>query len=182
MSQSTPPVPSGLAYADVPNRIIAYIIDIIILFLIGLVVAVALGAVGLTSVTISANGDIDYNPVANLIVTIVGLAVNAAYFIYTWTRNRGTVGMKVLGMQVGNAGDGATLTQDQGIRRFIALGAPFTLAQALNPLPGLGFLIGIAAFAWLVFLLYSTATSPTKQGWHDHFANSQVVKAVGTVN
>ena len=55
----------------------------------------------------------------------MSLVVSGAYFIYTWTAMRGTVGMKALGMQIGNAGDGKTLTMDQAIRRWIALGAPF---------------------------------------------------------
>src|SRR5262245_40190958 len=46
---NTAPVagPAGYYYADVPNRIIAYIIDIIVLFIIGLVVsAILLGILG----------------------------------------------------------------------------------------------------------------------------------------
>ena len=80
-------------------------------------------------------------------------------------------------MQIGNAGDGKTITMDQGIRRWIALGAPFTLAQVFNPIPGIGILISLAALAWVIFLLYTTAKSPTKQGFHDVFASTQVVKA-----
>ena len=66
---------------------------------------------------------------------------------------------------------------DQAIRRWIALGAPFGIAQAFNPLPGIGLLIALAAFAWLIFLLWTTYSSPTKQGFHDKFANTMVVKA-----
>ena len=35
----------------------------------------------------------------------------------------------------------------------------------------------VAALAWVIFLLYTTWKSPTKQGWHDVFANTMVVKA-----
>jgi uncharacterized RDD family membrane protein YckC len=89
--------------------------------------------------------------------------------------------MQVLGMQIGDAGSGATLTQDQAIKRWIALGAPFTLAQAFNPLPLLGILIAIASLGWFIYLVYTTYSSPTKQGWHDIFAHSMVVKATNTV-
>jgi uncharacterized RDD family membrane protein YckC len=57
----------------------------------------------------------------------------------------------------------------------------FTIAQAFNPLPLLGILIAIASLAWVIFLLYTTANSPTKQGWHDVFANTMVVKAAKSV-
>ena len=84
-------------------------------------------------------------------------------------------------MQVGNAFDGATLTIEQAVRRWLALGGIFALAQFLNPLPLLGLLIGLASFVYTLFLLYTTATSPTKQGFHDKFANSVVVKAARSV-
>ena len=41
----------------------------------------------------------------------------------------------------------------------------------------LGLVTSIAVLAWYIFLLKTTADSPTKQGYHDVFANSQVVKA-----
>ena len=43
---------------------------------------------------------------------------------------RGTIGMKALGMQIGNAGDGATLKQDQAIRRWLILFGPQVISQA----------------------------------------------------
>lgn len=185
MTDTAPAAPaapnSGLVYADVPNRAIAYIIDAIVLAIIGAVVGAILGAIGLSAVTIDANFQVSYNYVGSLIGAIASLVIGGVYFIYTWTSMRGTLGMKALGMQIGNAGDGATMTTDQGIRRYLALGAPFTIAQALNPLPLLGLLIGLAALGWVIFLLYTTANSPTKQGWHDVFANTMVVKAAKTV-
>ena len=69
----------------------------------------------------------------------------------------------------------------QAIRRFIALFAPFVLAQAFTPIGILGSLIGLLAFGWLIYLLYTTAKSPTKQGFHDVFANTMVVKATRSV-
>jgi uncharacterized RDD family membrane protein YckC len=90
---------------------------------------------------------------------------------------RGSPGMRVLGMQVGNFPDGATLSQNQAIRRWVALGGPLPIVQALNQLPLIGTLIGLATLIYFVYLLYSTAKSPTKQGFHDKFANSVVVKS-----
>jgi uncharacterized RDD family membrane protein YckC len=177
-----PPVqagPAGFYYADVPNRAIAYIIDAIILAIVNVIAFAVLAGIGLNPVTIDFNnpGVVSYNFVAGVIAAIVGLVISGAYFLYTWTAMRGTVGMKVLGMQVGNAGDGKTLTMEQAVRRWIALGAPFSVAQAFNPAPAIGALIGLAAFAWFIFLLYTTYSSPTKQGFHDKFANTMVVKA-----
>jgi uncharacterized RDD family membrane protein YckC len=164
--------PEGFVYADVPNRAIAYIIDAIILGIVNLVAFAILGGIGLSILS-----GLTYNYFAGLVLAVVSLVISGAYFIYTWTAMRGTVGMKALGMQIGNARDGKTLTMDQAIRRWIALGAPFGIAQAFNPLPGIGILLGLVAFAWFIFLLWTTYSSPTKQGFHDTFVNSMVVKA-----
>ena len=167
-SQPAQPGPAGFVYADVPNRAIAYIIDAIIIGIIDFIVFIILSVIGNSFLT-------------SILVAVVGLAISFGYFWYTWTKNRGTVGMKALGMQVGNAGDGKTLTNDQAIRRFIALFAPFVLAQAFTPIGIIGSLIGLLAFGWLIYLLYTTAKSPTKQGFHDVFANTMVVKATRSV-
>jgi uncharacterized RDD family membrane protein YckC len=185
---STAPVPgpAGLYYGDVPNRAIAYIIDAIILGVLNLVVGAILAAIGLKAFTVDVNatsisGLLSYNPIVGLLQAVIFAAISGAYFIYTWTTMRGSPGQKILGMQVGNAADGATLTTEQAVRRWLALGAPFGIAQALNPLPGLGILIGLAAFVWFIALLITTAQSPTKQGLHDQFANTVVVKAARAV-
>jgi uncharacterized RDD family membrane protein YckC len=174
---AAPPVaakagPEGFVYADIPNRAIAYIIDAIILGIVNIVAFAVLAGIGLSIIS-----GLSYNYFAGLILAVVSLVVSGAYFIYTWTAMRGTVGMKALGMQIGDAGNGKTLTMDQAIRRWIALGAPFGIAQAFNPLPGIGALLGLAAFGWFIYLLWTTYKSPTKQGFHDTFVNSMVVKA-----
>lgn len=160
---------SGLVYGDVPNRIIAYIIDAIVLIVINVVVAIPL-AMFMSGL------------IGSIVATVISLAIGGAYFVYTWTTMRATLGMRVLSLQIGTAETGATITTDQAIRRWLALGAAFSIASILtSALPVIGFLIGFAAFGWFIFLLVTTAQSPTKQGWHDKFANTQVVKAAKTV-
>jgi uncharacterized RDD family membrane protein YckC len=176
-----PPVqagPAGFVYADVPNRAIAYIIDAIIVAIVAGVIGAILGGIGLSAGTF-ATGTLNFSVnIAGLIVNaIVGAAISAAYFIYTWTSMRGTVGMKALGMQIGNAGDGKTLTMDQATRRWLVIALPGILAQVLFVLPALGALIGLLAFGWFIYLLWTTYSSPTKQGFHDKYANTMVVKA-----
>jgi uncharacterized RDD family membrane protein YckC len=170
---SAPPPPptvpgaAGFVYADVPNRVIALIIDSIIL---GVINVIIFGVI---------NGILGLNIVGFLVTIVVGLAISAAYFTYMWTAQRGTLGMKALGMQIGNAGDGATLKQDQAVRRWLILFGPQVISQAASLSLGgvIGAVIGLAVLAWYIFLLWTTAQSPTKQGYHDVFAGSQVVKA-----
>jgi uncharacterized RDD family membrane protein YckC len=178
-----PPAPpmSGLVYADVPNRAIAYIIDIIIVGIVAAIVNGALTGMGLSAVTVGPDLRIDINYAGALVQGVVGLLISAGYFVYTWTSMRATVGMRVLGMQIGNAADGKTLTTDQAIRRYLALSAPSILSQVLFPVPLIGFIVALLSLAWFIYLVYTTATSPTKQGWHDVFASTMVVKALGSV-
>lgn len=169
---------AGLIYADVPNRAIAYIIDAIALFVVNIVVAVILGGFGLVPVALDANFVPTYNYVASLIVAAISLAISAAYFVYFWTSSRATIGMRALSLQIGSAPGGETISTNQAIRRWLALSAPFILAQVLQPLPLLGLVVTLAAIGWVIYLIYTTAKSPTKQGWHDVFAGTMVVKAV----
>jgi len=172
---------TGLVYADVPNRIIAYILDAILVGIFTFIVGVILAGLGLTAVKITSDGNLAVDYVAAAVQGILALLISAGYFIYTWTRMRGTLGMRALGMQIGNAGDGATMTTTQGVRRYVALSAPAILAQVFTGIPLIGAVISLAGLIWYVWLLYSTAQSPTKQGWHDTFANTQVVKAARAV-
>jgi uncharacterized RDD family membrane protein YckC len=175
--QAPPPaqVPgaAGFVYADVPNRLIAWIIDVIIIGLIYLVVGIVLAIVGLSAGITS--GAVNY--AATIVFGVVLTVIAIGYFIWAWTSMRATIGMRALGMQVGNAFDGKTLTMDQAVRRAAALWGPGLASSIFGNIPLIGPLISLLAFLWVIYLLYTTATSPTKQGFHDKFANSVVVKA-----
>jgi len=85
----------------------------------------------------------------------------------------------MLSIQVGNAFDGRPLTMDQAIRRWLGLGDVISLLGVLPAAAGLGSLL---LFVWVIVLLITTATSPTKQGLHDKLANSAVVRPVSAGN
>jgi uncharacterized RDD family membrane protein YckC len=182
-SAAPPPAPvpgaAGFVYADVPNRVIAYIIDAIIIGIINILITIVLAAIGLNPFTVSITGS-SINFIGLILYAIIAFALSAAYFIYTWTRMRATVGMRALGMQIGNAGDGKTMTTEQGGRRWFALFAPFVLAQIASGIGFIGLIFSLAALGWVIYLLYTMAQSPTKQGFQDIFANTMVVKAART--
>jgi uncharacterized RDD family membrane protein YckC len=171
----TRPLPGRrqIVYADIPNRVIAYIVDLVAVGIIaigaGLVLVLAfIAGTGSTNVT---------SPLFNLIFNVVTAVIVFAYFFNGWTSRRATLGMRWLGLQIGNATDGATLTLEQGLRRYVALFGPSLVYQFLSPLgAGLAFLLGSFSFVWVLYLLIDTARSDTKQGFHDRFATSLVVK------
>lgn len=179
MTAPTPSAPaSGLVYADVPNRVIAFIIDAIVIAVIMFFVTIVLGAIGLAAGMFGSSGG---TTIGSIVFAVISVLIGAGYFIYTWTSMRATVGMKALGMQIGNAADGATLTQDQAIRRYLALAAPGIVGSALAGVPVIGPLLSLLSLAWIIYLLYTTSQSPTKQGFHDVFAGTMVVKAARNV-
>ena len=95
------PGASGFVFADVPNRIIALIIDSIVLAVIYMVLGIVLGIVGIQAGLMSGRFDL-----AVVVFGVIGFAISVAYFMYSWTRMRATLGMRALGMQVGYAFDG----------------------------------------------------------------------------
>jgi uncharacterized RDD family membrane protein YckC len=172
---AVPGIP-GFTYADVPNRFIALIIDGFVIFVILVIVAAILGTFGLKT-GVGSKSDL----LPGIVFALVSLAITAGYFLYTWTSMRASLGMRALGMQVGNAYDGKTLTMDQATKRWVALWGPSVVSGALSGVPAIGSFISLIVLIYLIYLLYSTAKSPTKQGFHDKFANTVVVKAARAV-
>ena len=172
---STAPIagPAGFVYGDVPNRSIAYIIDFIVLFIIGLVISI---------ITLAIFGDKVGNTqsatmLSVLTYQVLWYALIAAYFWYTWTKMRATVGMRLLGMQIGHEVDGRTIDNNQAMIRVAAMFGPGFVAGVLSAFAlGLGTIAQLVAFIWFLALLYTTAKSPTHQGLHDQYAHTMVVK------
>jgi uncharacterized RDD family membrane protein YckC len=180
-SQQTVAGPAGLAYSDIPTRVFAYIIDAIILSVGFFVVFSVLGA--LFFATLIGGVGIGGLGVMAFVWLAILLAVYAAgsaiYFVYTWTALRGSPGQRILGLETLNAADGAVLTQPQAIRRWLFLFGPSVVATVLSFTPflgGLGSLLGLVIWAYVIYLLYTAATSPTRQAFHDVQASTVVVK------
>lgn len=162
----------GVAYADLGIRIGAYIIDVIIvgiLFVVigGIILGVLAGISGAVGVVLGFVFLVAFNA-----------AFSAIYFIYGWTKLRASPGQKMLGLETVNAADGATLPQPQAIRRWLVLFGPFVALSALQLVVGttLGSLFGLISLGYLIYLLYTTNSDPKRQGFHDHYASTVVVK------
>ena len=158
----------ALVFAGAMPRFVAYVIDVI---LIGIVGAVLFGLI----VAIAPGMNNQLLPRA-----ILGIALDALYFIAFWTSDgRATLGMRLLKLQVGNAFDGRKLEPSQAARRWIALGSWLGAFGYTTVAAGYA---GTLLLIWSIVLLATTITSPTKQGLHDRFANSAVVLPAGSGN
>src|SRR4051794_15703727 len=174
----------GVQYAGAFPRIVAFIVDSLLLALVTALLTAATLALFGDSINRSGVFRADLTPgiasptfVPSLVAFLIGLAIQLLYFVLLWTRGgRATLGMRVLGLQVANAADGSTLTRSQGVRRWIGLGAWLGVLGYLPVVGGYGWLIQLV---WVLALLVTTTSSATKQGLHDRFADSLVVQPRG---
>ena len=113
------------------------------------------------------------SPAATLASALVGFL----YFVISWSGGRrATIGQRVFNIQVGNAFDGKALSLEQATRRWLGLGSWIGLFAIVPSLVGIS---GLIEILWVIVLLITTATSPTKQGLHDRFANTALVSPSG---
>lgn len=177
MAQGTIPGPGGVALASTPNRFVAALIDFIILGIVGFIINTIstsilgdnfLGFLGFATVKVPSL-------LSSLLTVVVMLAISGAYFIYQWTKMGGsTVGMRVMKLSVRDSTSGGPITQQQAINRWLLFGAPFAIDYFYGW--GIGFIIAIAVLVWYIYLAYTIAQSPTRQGFHDTFSKTVVAK------
>ena len=115
----------GVAYAETTMRVVAYIIDIIILWIAIALVAIILGSIAFGVVV---GGGFAIGVIIAVVIAIIALLGSAFYFVYFWQALRASPGQKMIGLETVNAADGATLTRDQAVRRWAFLYGPTTVA------------------------------------------------------
>lgn len=186
-----PPVPYGQynayagGYAPVVSqeslfwwRALTGVIDFIIIgvgrSIIGALLALILG-VGAFSFAVATGGSGGFFGrylVYQVITAFVGAALLVAYEGIVIFRNNGkTLGSMVTGVQVVSA-DGSPVTQEQSFRRAGYQAAIYLAASIVGIIPLIGWV------AWLAMLGYYFAPmwNPSKQAYHDKYANTRVVK------
>jgi uncharacterized RDD family membrane protein YckC len=176
--------PAGLWYADVPDRVLAFLLDVIALAVVGLFLAIIVGGAfgGLSSGT-AAGGSIDAPPGALnvgafVVVGILAMVVSFVYFAYSWVVLRSTPGMRMLGLRIGHQRDGRPISWDQALVRWIVLGIAATSLTFAVYVPSLvGLALAVLGLLWLVLMLVTLGRSPTKQGLHDRYARTILVRA-----
>ena len=175
-ARGTKPGPGGVALADFTDRAIAAVIDFIILGIVGAIVASVMTGILGEELLGGIFGSVKVpSLMSSLATVVVMLVVSAAYFVGMWTRMNGaTVGQRVMKLSVRDAASGKMMTQQQAINRWLVLGAPFAL-QAIYGW-GIGLILSLVVFAYFLYLVYTTASSATRQGFHDTFAKTVVAK------
>ncbi len=171
------PGPAGLLLADVPNRIMALVIDIIILSVVGFGLAWLFGGLVNESGSLDSAGR-SLDIMAFLVVLVLQAAISLVYFVGFWTLFGATPGMRLLGLRVGDESDAGPLGARPAVLRWLILGIPSLLASLIIYVPdAIGVILGALGAVWLLLLLYSMAQRPTKQGLQDRVAHSIVVRS-----
>lgn len=174
--QSTIGGPGGVALSGAPARMIALFIDFIILGIISYIVsALTTNILGDNYLGLFGLGFKTQSLIGAIVAVAIMLAVTGAYFVLLWTRMGGaTGGMKVMKISVRDQATGGPISMNQAITRWVFLGAPW----AINALYGwsIGWLLSFLIFFYYVYLVYSIATNPTRQGLHDKQAKTVVAK------
>jgi len=86
--------------------------------------------------------------------------------------------MRLLGLRVGDQRDGHPISWDQALVRWLILGIAATLLTFAVYVPSLvGLALAVLGLAWLLVILYTMTRSPLKQGLHDRYARTILVRA-----
>jgi uncharacterized RDD family membrane protein YckC len=167
-------------YADVPNRLLGYLIDSVAVTVLAFVGAVVLSLLAGPVVTFDLNADptVDVDTGLAFANAVLTTAIGAAYFVVGWSRFGGTLGLRLLRMRIA-AEDGGHVTLGAATVRWAFVALPFGVnAMAAIALEGvIDVLLLVALAAWFLFLAIATARDERKQGPHDRVAHTVVTKA-----
>ena len=147
-----PPIPGpapGVNYASAGSRLVAYIVDGIVLFVVFIVLTIVLGVLAAGSGSDSAVGG------AVLLYLLVVFIISIAYFPWFWAHGGATPGMKMLHIRVVREQDGGPVSGGSAVLRLIG--------YWINSIV---FYIG---FIWILI-------DSHRQGWHDKIAGTVVIE------
>jgi uncharacterized RDD family membrane protein YckC len=186
------PQQEGYVIAGVGARFVAWLFDAVLASLVPIVLSLALIDFGsifrdaIRQAELNPNGPVSTTPMTipitldYILVTLIGLGIQFLYFVGFWTsRWRATPGMIGLKLRVVDAATGGTMSIVDASKRWIALGFPLTL---LGLVPVLQNVAGVIQFALLLFIFFTIVMNDRRQGLHDRFANSLVIRHVSSGN
>ena len=140
-------VASSGSYGGFWIRVVAYIIDAIILGIIGAILSVPLG-VNFSDVN-------SLNSAAARTSNGIDLVLSLVYFVGLWTYMSGTIGQRIFGMRVVDATSGQPIGLGKAVIRWLGL--------------LLSIFVCFIGVIWVAF-------DSRKQGWMDKIAGTVVVR------
>ncbi len=112
----------GFVFASTLTRLVAYLIDLFVSWLIGLTIAAIVVAV-LYSSNVVSDQSARSSYISGVLVWVIALLFELAYFVFFWSGGRrSTPGQRLFQIQVGNAVDGQQLDVTQAAVRWLGYG------------------------------------------------------------
>jgi uncharacterized RDD family membrane protein YckC len=157
------------------RRIVAVIIDGIILFILSVIVLTFLEVIGVNVWNVDSSfddADFSYSATETFGGALVSGGLALLYKVYQeGTYNGQTIGKRALSIRAVKEGTGAPISMEEAFLRGLFWQAPFTLA-------GMGGLFWLIGVSWLIAGLISLIASPTRQRLGDRVAGTVVIRDV----
>ncbi len=174
------PVQQAFVIASFGRRFAAFLLDVVGIAIVAAIVVVVANVPGTVTTTITANGWAITSPAASrrwgAAMAIVA-GISALYCVGCWVVWGATFGQRMLGLHVFGATGPKPLRLDGAVVRWFGLFGVYSLVGALDVVsPDLTNVVGLVQLGWVIGLAQTTYRSPTKQGLHDLFAGSFVVR------
>lgn len=158
-------VGQGLVLAGIGTRVGAFLVDVFVL-----------GALAIT-ITLVAVGVIPDRPTRDLIAATLVAILGVAYFAIAWTSAwAATPGQRLARLRVVDAGSLERIDGRRAVVRSLTLGSALSL---LSFPAALSRYIEVIAVVWSMVLLGTALFNPRRQGIHDRWARTLVVKPAG---
>lgn len=110
-----------------------------------------------------------------VLAQLIGIGILYLYFVGFWTsRWLATPGMIGLKMRIVDATTGGGISIVQATKRWIAFGFWLPL---IGLVPALQSVAGLIQFGLIIFLFFTTVTNERRQGLHDRWANTLVIRS-----
>jgi uncharacterized RDD family membrane protein YckC len=168
--------PGGPVIASVGRRIGAIILDVILVAIVAGIIGVTAGLEGFKATTTDSGGS--YQVTNSGWSAALSLIISALYCIGSWVAMGGTPGQRILGLYVYSASAPKALAVDAAaIRWFLLFGVTYLVGAVAVAAKDAAGLLGLLQLGWIIVLLVTTIQSPMKQGLHDKYAKSVVVKS-----
>lgn len=164
--------PEGQALGGRRRRVVAYLVDVIVLIVI----------IGAIRIALGPPLDRVPDPPVAFAYLVLDACVLLAYQVGLWTGGRSTVGMRLLGIRVVAVEDGGPVGVRAGLARWAVLeGVNQLLAVVSLVAVALAFgtadtVITLLSVGWPLLLLATMVRDDRRQGLHDRIARTYVVR------
>jgi len=170
-------------YTGVFRRIVAYIVDSIILTIFGFIVGKIVGYSTISSAFQIASGKA-VNAQAFRIYSIVTLIISILYFVLMESSSKqGSLGKMLLGIKITDE-NGGRISIVTALERYVIFGVFGLITSVLSIVQGppkvgatmgASTILSLIGFVYYIIILITMLSSEFKQGLHDKLAKTYVV-------